>query len=64
MKLRSKAHLTVRRLVVNCSVAGRLQDERLEVIKKMLQQREADHAALNDKRMEQLWYVAFLTLVY
>lgn len=35
----------------------RLQDERMELIKKLLQQRETDHAALNDRKMEQLWYV-------
>lgn len=34
----------------------RLQDERMELIKKLLQQRETDHAALNDRKMEQLWY--------
>jgi len=43
----------------NCYAAGRLQDERLEIIKKLLQQREADHSALNDKKMEQLWCVTF-----
>lgn len=56
MKLRSKVHLTVG--IFNC-VTGRLQDERLEIIKILLQQHEADHAALNDKKMEQLWCVAF-----
>ena len=40
---------------MNCHVIDRIQDERLEIVKKLLQQREADHAALNDKRMEQLW---------
>ena len=34
---------------------GRLQDVRLDIVKQLLQQREADHAAINDKRMEQLW---------
>ena len=35
----------------------RLQNERMQVLKKMLQQREVDHQALNDKRLEHLWYV-------
>lgn len=33
----------------------RMQMERLEVVKRMLQQREVDHHALNTKRMEHLW---------
>ncbi len=33
----------------------RLQDERLEVLQSMLKQREVDHQALNDKRLEHLW---------
>ena len=33
----------------------RLQDERMEVLKTMLYQREVDHQALNDKRLEHLW---------
>ncbi|XP_064407633.1 cilia- and flagella-associated protein 91-like [Halichondria panicea] len=32
-----------------------LQDERLEVLQSMLKQREVDHQALNDKRLEHLW---------
>lgn len=47
----------VTKLEHQLQIVGRLQDERLEVVKKLLQQREADHAALNDKRMEQLWCV-------
>lgn len=34
----------------------RMQQERMEVVKEMLQQREVDHHALNSKRMEHLWY--------
>jgi hypothetical protein len=34
----------------------RMQEERTEVIEKMLQQREVDHYALNSKRMEHFWY--------
>ena len=33
----------------------RIQDERMAVLKRMLKQREADHQALNDKRLEHLW---------
>ena len=33
----------------------RMQMERLELVKKMLQQREVDHHALNSKKMEHLW---------
>ena len=33
----------------------RMQEERMEVIKNMLQQREVDHYALNAKRMEHFW---------
>lgn len=35
----------------------RLQEERMAVIKGMLKQREADHQALNDRRLEHLWFV-------
>lgn len=34
----------------------RMQNERMELIKKMLQQREVDHYALNSKRIEHFWY--------
>ena len=34
-----------------------LQNERLKLLKEALQQREVDHQALNDKRLEHLWYV-------
>ena len=32
-----------------------LQKERMELLKQALQQREVDHQALNDKRLEHLW---------
>ena len=34
---------------------NRVQNERMEVLKKVLQQREVDHQALNDRRLEHLW---------
>ena len=33
----------------------RLQEERLALIEQMLKQRETDHQALNDRRLEHLW---------
>lgn len=47
-------HYTLLLIIRYCDT-GRLQDERLDIVKRLLQQREADHGAINDKRMEQLW---------
>lgn len=33
-----------------------LHKERTELLRQLLQQREVDHQALNDKRLEHLWY--------
>ena len=33
-----------------------LHKERIELLKQLLKQREVDHQALNDKRLEHLWY--------
>ena len=38
-----------------CVYAYRLQKERMAVIEGMLKQREADHQALNERRLEHLW---------
>ena len=35
----------------------RLQEARLEVLKRILEQREEDHAELNTKRLDRLWSV-------
>ena len=35
----------------------RLQEARLEVLKELLKQREANHQDLNTKRLDRLWYV-------
>ncbi len=32
-----------------------IQEERLELLKRMLQQRESDYGAINDKRIEHFW---------
>ena len=32
-----------------------IQQERMELLEKLLQQREARYQALNDKRLENLW---------
>lgn len=34
-----------------------IQDERMELLRKSLQQREVDYHAINEKRIEQLWSV-------
>ena len=34
-----------------------IQEERLELLKRMLQQREVDYQAINDKRIEHYWCV-------
>ena len=34
-----------------------IQDERMELLKKLLAQREVDYQTLNDKRLEYLWLV-------
>lgn len=46
-----------------CILVHRLQEERLEVICQVLKQREVDHQALNDKRLEYLWYVQQLFVI-
>ena len=35
----------------------RLQEARLEVLQRILEQREEDHAELNTKRLDRLWSV-------
>lgn len=35
----------------------RLQEARLEVLKKLLKQREENHQELNIKRLDKLWFV-------
>lgn len=40
-----------------------MQEERMELIKKMLQQREVDHYALNSKRMEHFWFAVTYKLL-
>lgn len=35
-----------------------IQEERMELLRKMLQQRETDYQALNNARIEHLWWVA------
>ncbi len=35
----------------------RLQEARLDVLKKLLKQREEHHQELNTKRLDRLWYV-------
>lgn len=34
-----------------------IQEERMDLLKKLLEQREVDYEALNDKRLEHLWLV-------
>ena len=37
------------------SEISEIQNERMELLRKMLQQREVDYQAINDKRIEHLW---------
>ena len=42
--------------VVICeSEISEIQNERMELLRKMLHQREIDYQAINDKRIEHLW---------
>ena len=37
------------------SEISEIQNERMELLRKMLHQREIDYQAINDKRIEHLW---------
>ena len=45
-----------------------IQEERMELLRKMLQQREVDYQAINNKRIEHIWlvcvwYIIIITLL-